>query len=545
MRIMKRQIRTDHKAITAGHLCPAVLLFVICLLLTGCAEIRNFYSGSGEQREAAVLCDNLRYIVSVPADAVVSDALLAAGVAVGESDIVSPAASMPLPADGEIRVIRVTTEDVVTEQVIPFQSQTVRNESLSDGETRIIQQGRNGIRRITTRYTYEDGTQSGKTIISAVTAEEPVPEILMRGAKAEYAPIKISGRLIYISGGNAWMMEGSTENRTPLISTGDLDGRILDLSSDGKWLLFSRAGRNTEVNSLWMLDLSDWNAEPVSLRVSNVLHFASWLPGNTRRFVYSMVEPSDQTPGWKALNDLRMQFVSDTGMLMTQEVIVEPDDTGTYSWWGTEFALSDDARQLLFAGPEAIGVVDRLNGEKQEMVRFMPYEKTRSDWAWIPGFCWDSDNAGFYFTFHGKKDGSVQTYDAADYHIAHYDLQTGEFRTMVENAGLFSYPSVSPRFSDGQSYLAWMQTDLPQQEESERYHIMMSDADGSNPRTVYPARGGSGYITPQHIVWSPDDNRSTSWIAFLTDGNIWLVNPFAGIYNQITSDNSITKFIWE
>ena len=92
---MKRLIRANHKAITAGHLCPAVLLFAICLLLTGCAEIRNFYSGSGEQREAAVLCDNLRYIVSVPADAMVSDALLAAGVAVGESDIVSPAASMP------------------------------------------------------------------------------------------------------------------------------------------------------------------------------------------------------------------------------------------------------------------------------------------------------------------------------------------------------------------------------------------------------------------------------------------------------------------
>ena len=89
---------------------------------------------------------------------------------------------------------------------------------------------------------------------------EPIPEILMRGAKAEYAPIKINGRLIYISDGNAWMMEGSTENRTPLVSSGDLDGRVLDLSSDGQWLLFSRTGRSTEVNGLWMLDLSDWNA---------------------------------------------------------------------------------------------------------------------------------------------------------------------------------------------------------------------------------------------------------------------------------------------
>ena len=375
--------------------------------------------------------------------------------------------------------------------------------------------------------------------------KEPVPEILMRGARAEYAPIRITGKLIYISDGNAWMMEGSTENRTPLVSTGDLDGRILDLSSDGKWLLFSRTGRTTEVNGLWMLDVSDWNAEPISLRVSNVLHFAAWLPGNTRRFVYSTVEPSDQTPGWKAVNDLRMQFVSDTGMLMTQEEILAPEQSGMYSWWGTEFALSEDARQLLYASPENIGIVDRLSGEKQVLLRYMPYEKTRSDWAWIPGFCWNSEYNGFYFTFHGTADGNVQTYEPSDYHIAFYDLQTGTFKTLIKSAGLFSYPSISPIFSGGKSYLAWMQTDLPQQVESERYRIMMSDTDGSNERVVYPARGSSGYITPQHLVWSPDTTEDSSWIAFLSDGNIWLVNPFAGIYNQITSDNSITKFIWE
>ena len=39
--------------------------------------------------------------------------------------------------------------------------------------------------------------------------------------------------------------------------------------------------------------------------------------------------------------------------------------------------------------------------------------------------------------------------------------------------------------------------------------------------------------------------EQASWIAFLVDGNIFLINPFAGISNQITSDGTITKFIWE
>ena len=542
---MNRQLVSKNKHSAARQQCRVILFFLLGFILSGCSEIRHFYENNSSFRDVNIYCDNMHYISKVPAEASVADALETVGIKVGNQDIVTPALPLMIPTNGEIRVIRVTTEDAVSEQTVAFQSQTVRNESLSNGETRIIQQGQNGTRQIITRYTYEDGIQTGKAIVSVITVKEAVPEILMRGAKAEYAPIKINGRLIYISDGNAWMMEGSTENRTPLVSTGDLDGRVLDLSEDGRWLLFSRTGRSTEVNGLWMLDISDWNAEPISLRVSNVLHYASWLPGSTRRFIYSTVEPSEQAPGWKAVNDLRMQFVSDTGMLMSQEEILPPDDSGTYNWWGTEFSLSEDARRLLFATPESIGVVDRLSGEKQDLIRFTAYEKTRSDWAWIPGFSWNADNNGFYFTFHGKADGSVQTYDPTDYHIARYDLNTGEFRTVVENAGLFSYPVISPVFEKGQSYLTWLQTELPQQVESERYRIMISDQDGENAHIVYPAQGSSGYITPQHLVWAPGEKEESAWIAFLTDGNIWLVNPFAGVSNQITSDGTITKFIWE
>lgn len=526
--------------------CRALFFLFFCVLLAGCSEIREFYSNNDVPlQDISVYCDNIRYDSRISYNATVEEALQKVGVTVNDMDIVYPSLQLSIPTDGIIRVIRVTTEDITTEQIIPFQSQTVRNESMPDGETRIIQQGQNGQRQIATRYTYENGKQTAKTTVSAITVKEPVPEILMRGAKTEYAPIKINGRLIYISDGNAWMMEGSTENRTPLVSSGDLDGRILDLSSDGQWLLFSRTGRSTEVNGLWMVNLNDWNAEPISLRVSNVLHFASWLPGDTRRFIYSSVEPSDQTPGWKALNDLRMQFVSDTGMLMTQEEILPPDDLGTYSWWGTEFSLSRDARQLLFANPECIGIIDRLSGEKHELIHFTPYEKTRSDWAWIPGVSWNNENNGIYFTFHGKTTGEIQTFDPTDYHIAFYDVDSGEFHILVENAGLFSYPGVSPQFSNGRSYLTWLQTEMPQQVESERYRIMIADLNGNNIRTVYPSQSGSGYITPQHPVWSPGEDQSSAWIAFLSNGNIMLVNPFAGIYNQITSDGTVSKFIWE
>ncbi len=531
---------------TARHFCRVLFYLTLCLLLNGCAEIRDFYTEtSSSQLELKVFCDGMQYITHIESGATVENALDILGIELGPADIVTPILSGPVPTDGIIRVTRVTTEDVVSEVTLPFRSQTVRNESLPDGETRVIQQGENGLQQVTTRYTYEDGVLTSKAVVNAEIVKEAIPEILMQGAKAAYSPIKISGKLVYIADGNAWLMEGSTENRTPLVSTGDLDGRVLDLSDDGKWLLFSRAGKTTEINSLWMLNLSDWNAEPISLRVENVVHFASWLPGDARRFIYSSVEPSEEAPGWKANNDLRTQYVGDDGMLMSSEVLTEGSGSGTYSRWGTEFKLSADARRLLYADAENIGIIDRLSGEKTELLRFTPYEKARSDWTWIPGVCWNADNDGFYYTFHGKADGTLQTYDAADYHIAFYDTLSGENTVLIENAGIFSYPAASPRFSDGESYLAYLQTDLPQQPESERYRIVLTDELGGNTRVVYPLESGSGFVTPQDLIWSPGNEKQSSWIAFLQQGNIWLVNPFAGIYNQITSDGTITKIIWE
>ena len=57
--------------------------------------------------------------------------------------------------------------------------------------------------------------------------------------------------------------------------------------------------------------------------------------------------------------------------------------------------------------------------------------------------------------------------------------------------------------------------------------------------------GGAIGVEPQRLAWAPSDNRSETWLAFLHDGNIWLVNPFTGIYNQITIDRTIDKIIWE
>jgi len=72
--------------------------------------------------------------------------------------------------------------------------------------------------------------------------------------QSSIAPVSLPSPLVYLSNGNAWVMDQSTANRYLLVATGDLDGRVFTLSEDGKWLLFTRTEEDEEIiNSLWTM----------------------------------------------------------------------------------------------------------------------------------------------------------------------------------------------------------------------------------------------------------------------------------------------------
>ncbi len=266
---------------------------------------------------------------SVPAGVSVSQALESLGIKYNTEDEIQPALTTTLTKDTTIRITTVTFEEQTEERIIPYISQTVRNENLPEGEMFMIQLGKNGRELVTTRSTFHDGLLVAQEESKRQVLEEAQPEIQMIGVKTGQSAVQIPGKLIYISNGNAWLMQGSTSNRTPIVTSGDLDGRVLDLSSNGEWLMYSRKTHEDDINSLWMLHITDPQAVPISLRVNDVVRFAAWLPGETLRFLYSTVTPLETAPGWSANNDLRLRIVSETGMMMSNEVIIEPEEMTT------------------------------------------------------------------------------------------------------------------------------------------------------------------------------------------------------------------------
>ena len=68
---------------------------------------------------------------------------------------------------------------------------------------------------------------------------------------------------------------------------------------------------------------------------------------------------------------------------------------------------------------------------------------------------------------------------------------------------------------------------------------------GSYPTLYVELIEYEDYVTPQKLIWAPTTDTAQTWVALIYESNIWLVNPFTGIYNQITIDQSVTKMIWE
>jgi len=161
-----------------------------------------------------------------------------AGITLQPLDRVDPSLTSVITRDTTVTITRVSEEFVVQQSVLPFETQTVKNESIPEGQKILIQPGVNGQVATTYRVVKENGKEVSRSAVKTETIVDAKPEILMIGVQSPFVPQPIVGRLAYITASNAWLMEGSTGNRRPLVTTGDLDGRIFVISPDRNWLLF-------------------------------------------------------------------------------------------------------------------------------------------------------------------------------------------------------------------------------------------------------------------------------------------------------------------
>jgi len=534
----------------------ALASLILCLLvLTACV--------SPQATQALITvhltADGQDFSIQIPAGSTVQQALDAARLTLKDLDRAEPAVYTVLGNDATVRVIRVTEKFDIKQEVLPFKQQTLRNESLPVEKEVLIQKGKNGIQETTFRRVYEDGVEisSAPVAIQSVTVQEPVPEIRMIGVQTPFSPVSIPGKLIYLRDGNVWVIEGTTGNRRAVLTTGDLDGRVFSLSTDGSTLLFTR--RSTEegqINSLWAAKIpvsseASQDQELINLNVHNIVHFADFVPNNNTKIIFSTVEPRAAAPGWQANNDLQALTFSNTGWTTKWTTLIEPNSGGIYGWWGTNFAWAPDGLHLSYARPDGIGLINYKDGSTSTLLPITPLQ-THRDWAWVPGMTWGPDGKVLYTTDHVAQTGAASPEESQLFDLTALLLESNSPLSLVSQAGMFSYPMASPmqKNASGEAdyQIAYLQANFPTQSETSRYRLAVMDRDGSDNRILFPAEGIAG-LEPQEFwgAWSPGamPDSGNYNLAVLYQGNLWLVDVTTGETVQITGDGLTTRMIWK
>ena len=132
----------------------------------------------------------------VPAGTV-AGALASAGVSVGADDIVSPALTDQVTEGMELKVGRVTYQEVTVTEDIAFQNTNENDSSLYIGQKKVKVAGKNGRQEVTKRQKLVDGEVVEETVLSTNVLEEPVSQITLVGTrqKSKWATIIANGTL--------------------------------------------------------------------------------------------------------------------------------------------------------------------------------------------------------------------------------------------------------------------------------------------------------------------------------------------------------------
>lgn len=450
--------------------------------------------------EVVVEVDHGRRTLTTDA-ATVREVLAVAGIELGELDRVEPDLYAQIRPEMTIRVIRVE-EKLETERVtIPFEQRTVVNESLPLGERRLVQLGVNGEEEITMRIVLEDGVEVGRTEISRLTVVEPVEQIIVVGAQGEdLASVPVEGTVAYLAGGNAWVLRDSSRARRPLTTEGDLDGRVFSLSPDGRQLVYTRrlAGDvEAPLNQLWLISTTVVGEKPISLPVRNVL-YAEWSPVLTdTRLAFSTGERVASAPGWRANNDLWLLDLSDPEAEPVE--LVPANTAGVYPWWGTSFKWSPTGRQIAYARADQVGVIDLAGGRTRPLLDYPPLQ-TFGDWVWVPGLAW-SPNGEFLATIaHGSPLAAEPPEESPVFDLWLLAADRRLQAKAAERVGMWSDPSW------GAAGIVFGRAVSPLASVDSRYELIYMDHDGSNQRRIFPQGEGLGVALPQ-IAWSPDGRK--------------------------------------
>ena len=169
------------------------LLFASSLPLTTADQVTaslndpvsSMESVSIRQAAPLTILVNNGAIDTFAAAATVGDALAQAGVSLQGLDYSIPDASAPLPENGQVRVVHVREEIILTQETIPFEKEFVAAPELALDQVSQLTSGEYGVQVSRERVRFEDGEETDRETEAEWTAKDPVPQQVGYGTNIE------------------------------------------------------------------------------------------------------------------------------------------------------------------------------------------------------------------------------------------------------------------------------------------------------------------------------------------------------------------------
>ena len=520
----------DHFRITPRLALPLLLagiLLAMALGLAGCTPLPT------PPLRVVIVADGERRVVETKV-ASVRELLAETAITLEGLDRVTPPETAQVRTGMTITITRVleTMESITT--TLPFRRQTVRDATLSENETRLLQVGQPGIREQVYRSVFEDGALKERTLVKDAIIRAPQDEILQVGQRPEYAVTQVlTGTLAYLENQDAWLFRHSSATRRQLTAFGDLDGRVFTLSPDGTRLLFSRViTGETHFNALWVMPTSQADDKAFPLEIYDVL-WADWSPDN-QTFAWTTAEVTDRPPGWRGQNDLWTAILTTRNILAGKQQLLKPEAGGGFGWWGARYQWSPEGAQLAYSRPDEVGVVNVRTKASTMLTEFPPY-RTYSSWAWNPNLTWTADGKFIATVLHGPAPGPGDPEDSPVFDLWLLKATGAYSVQLASEVGMWAMPAFSP---DSETLL-FGRAVVPYQSHVSAYSLCTIDRDGSNQHCFFPPEGEPGIQVPGWW-WSPDQKTFT----FIYRGNLHLLQRGDRFSVPITSEGTITALDW-